>query len=250
VDAVAAARRALDPTGVILHMRLRMDAPTGVNGGIQRSFQETWTAQDPSRWRLEQWSLDRGGKLLHRSELAYGHGELSIYDGPKLVIRQGYRDDTLQTRLPSLFSQTGGDPDTDLRALLSSGRLRDEGEQQVEGRTVRRLVRDDPEMQFVVDVDPVTFVPVAGSLAFGSAPEARRSPVFTFAVEVFERLPVTSANEQRLKITPPAGTRRVVSTAADMRRYEREYRKWRKQCRRQESGDEICPAPRPYPGAG
>jgi hypothetical protein len=245
VDAVAAARQALDPAGVILHMRVRVDAGPEVRG-IQQSFQETWTAQDPQRWRLEQWNLGEKGEEVHRSEFAYAEGEQSQFEGSTLTIRQGYRDNTPQTRLPTLFSQTGDDPDADLRSLLTSGKLADAGEQQVGGRTVRRLVRDDGLRRFVIDVDPETFAPVGGKMTF-RRPAGTRIPTMTqtFTVEAFERLPITPENETLLRISAPAGTRTVVHTAADMRRFEREYRRWRKRCTREKGGVSRCPGPPP-----
>ena len=53
-----------------------------------------------------------------------------------------------------------------------------------------------------------------------------------FVVEAFERLPITAETEKLLRIIPPAGTKTTVYTAADMRRFEREYRRWRKHCRK------------------
>jgi hypothetical protein len=243
IDAVAAVRKALDPSGVILHMRVRSDAPPGV-GGVQRSFQETWSAQAPQRWHLRQWGLV--GKSLHRRpapEMAYGGGEQSDYNGKRLRIQRGYKDNTPQTRLPNLFSATGGDPDTDLRALLSSGKLRDEGEMQVGGRTVRRLSRDERGIRTLVfDVDPVTFAPLGGTLNFfRRAGQGKPLFTFTFVVEAFERLPITTETEKLLTIAPPAGTRTVVVTAAQMRARERRRQAWRKQCVHHESGRVTCP---------
>jgi hypothetical protein len=244
VDAIAAARKALDPTGVILHMRLRIDAPDGRT----RSFQETWSAQEPQRWRLRWWN--EGGAPLHRGpgETAYGDGEQSQYHRRRLTIRQGYEDNTPQTRLPTIFSQKGGDPDSDLRALLTSGKLTDEGEQQSGGRTVRRLTKDDGLRKMVFDVDPVTFVPLGGSMTL--RPPNSRFPATTnaFVVEAFERLPITAETEKLLKITPPAGTKTTVYTAADRRRFKREYEAWRKKCRKGKNHRLVCPGAPPTLG--
>jgi hypothetical protein len=241
VDAIAAASKALDPAGVILHMRIRTDLPDGRT----RSFQERWSAQDPQRWRLR--SFNQGGAPLHRGpeEWAYGGGERSYYKGHRLQIERGFQDDTPQTRLPTIFSQSGGDPDSDLRALLTSGKLRDEGEQQAGGRTVRRLVGEDGLRRMVFDVDPVTFVPLGGSMTLRPPTARQQTMTATFVVEVFERLPITPESEKLLQLTPPDGTKTTVYSAADMRRFEREYRAWRKQCRKGRNHRPACPGSPP-----
>ncbi|MBE2314894.1 hypothetical protein DVA67_002815 [Solirubrobacter sp. CPCC 204708] len=238
VDAVAAARRALDPRGVILHMRIRTDAPPGVSG-IQQAYQETWTAQAPERWRLKQWWV--GGPA--QEQAAYAGGELSWLRAGTLTVRQGYKDDTPQSRLPNMLTQ-GAEPDTDLRGMLASGAVQDRGEVQSGGRTVRRLVRTSRHVDTVIDVDPATFAPVGGSTTtkFGNRGPAMTS---TFVVEAFERLPITPQNEARLRIVVPEGTKRVVHSSADVRRFEREYREWRKRCRERKDGRSACPGTPP-----
>jgi hypothetical protein len=228
VDAIAAARKALDPNGVILHFRIRTVFP---DSRRQVSYDETWSAQDPQRWRSKSWVLP-GPKHDRPTEAAYGGGESRWFDAKKLVITTGYHDYTPQTRMPTIFSQTGNDPDADLRAQLVSGKFKDEGEQQAGGRTVRRLSRDDGVRKLVVDVDPQTFVPVGGTQSYRQPGKPLSSAMTsTFAVEAFERLPISAETEKQLTFTAPAGTRVVTRTAADIRRYRREYRKWRKTCR-------------------
>jgi hypothetical protein len=245
VDAIAAARKALDPAGVILHMRIRTELP---GRGIRTSFEETWSAQDPQRWRLKQWNRgDRG--FASDSEMAYGGGEQSSYERGRLTIRQGYTDNTPQTRLPTIFSQRGEDPDSDLRALLTSGKLKDEGEQQAGGRTVRRLTKQDGLRTMVFDVDPVTFAPLGGSMTFRTPPKTKIPEMtLTFEVEAFERLPITAETEKLLKIAPPAGTKTTVYTAGDMRRFQREYRAWRKKCTKGKNHRLSCPRALPRLG--
>jgi hypothetical protein len=53
----------------------------------------------------------------------------------------------------------------------------------------------------------------------------------TFTVETFERLPISAETEKLLRFATPAGTRVVTRTAADIRRYQRAHRKWRKTCK-------------------
>jgi hypothetical protein len=134
--------------------------------------------------------------------------------------------------MPTIFSQTGNDPDADLRAQLVSGKFKDEGEQQVGGRTVRRLSRDDGVRRLVVDVDPQTFVPLGGTQSLRPPGKPLSAAMTsTFTVEAFERLPISAETEKLLTFTPPAGTTIVTRTAADIRRYQREFRKWRKTCK-------------------
>jgi hypothetical protein len=243
VDAVAATRQVLNPAGVILHFRIRTDIP---GSGITTAYQETWSAQDPQRWRIKSSNL-QGSKVTNAEESSYGGGEQRSYDRRKLVITTGYKDYTPQTRMPNFFSQTGNDPDADLRSLLMAGKLTDQGEQQAGGRTVRRLSRDDGVRKLVVDVDPQTFVPLGGTTTF-RWPNRPKIPVYTdtFTVESFERLAITPENEKLLTFAPPPGTTTVTRTAADLRRYQREYRKWRKTCKQRKKDNRlICPTPIP-----
>jgi hypothetical protein len=219
VDALAAVRKALDPNGVILHMRVRSDTPPGTHG-VQHTWQETWTAQDPQRWRMKQRQRGSHG-VDYDSDWSYAHGEFSTYERGRYVVRQGYKDNTPQTRLPTLFSTAGKDPDTDLRSLLTSGKLEDEGEVQSGGRTVRRLVRDDNGLRTVVfDVDPVTFAPIGGTMTF-RFPHGGRTMTITLAVEAFERLPITPETEKHLLLDVPPGTPKRVVTATEKHRRER-----------------------------
>jgi hypothetical protein len=215
-------------------------------GGITTAYQETWSAQDPQRWRIKSSNL-QGSKVTYAAEGSYGGGEQRSYDGRKLVITTGYKDYTPQTRMPNVFSPTGNDPDADLRALLMAGKLTDRGEQQAGGRTVRRLSRDDGVRKLVVDVDPQTFVPLGGTMTL-RVPNRPKIPVHTstFTVETFERLAITPETEKLLTFAPPAGTTTVTRTAADLRRFQRESRKWRKTCKQRKKDNRlICPTPMP-----
>ena len=97
---------------------------------------------------------------------------------------------------------------------------------------------------------PPRSCPVGGSYSHDSRHTRQRALTFTFVVQAVERLPITPANERRLEITPPAGTRTVVRTAADKRCFEREYREWRQRCRPRKGGGETCPGAPPDPNAG
>jgi hypothetical protein len=203
VDAVAAARKALDPAGVILHMRLRIDLP---GADVEQTVMETWSAQAPGRWRLVQASKD--GEPI---ELAYAGGEHSDYVRGRLTIERGFTAEDPAARLPSVFSQRGKDPDTNLRALLASGKLLDKGEAQVAGKTVRRLTSKQGMRKLDFDVDPVTFAPLGGRIVYDLPSDSKRPGMdLRFVVEAFERLPITPETEKLLVITPPAGTKTTV----------------------------------------
>ena len=239
VDAIAAVRQALDPANAILHIRIRTDLTHGA-GGARHAYQETWTAKQPQRWRLHQWTPGRHNAGLAQ-RIAYADGELSFLQGGRLTVEQGIKEGSRQARLPTLVSQNGDDPDVDLRALLDSGKLTDEGEVQADGRTVRRLVSQDGIRTAVFDVDPTTFVPLGGSFTFKLAHASKLTVAFT--VEVFERLPITPETERHLALRVPEGTHRYVISAADMRRREEMMRAWEKRCVRRGSGNVVCPAP-------
>ncbi|MDA0183916.1 hypothetical protein OJ997_26655 [Solirubrobacter phytolaccae] len=214
VDALAKARAALAVAdGEMLHLRLQNlepDLPKGANAvkAIRSGTQEQWSASDPQRWRIK--TTDGVGEVV---ESAYAAGVNSHYtaNDDRLVRVGGYRDGIPQVRMPSLFGQGGGDPDTDLRAALDKGRLTDTGEVRVDGRTVRRLKSDQDLFVLIYDVDPQTFAPVGGSRAYYMPPrkpggKRRWAGTFAFTVDVFERVP---ADENALTITPGADTKIV-----------------------------------------
>jgi hypothetical protein len=215
VDAIAAVRKTLDPAGVVLYFRIRTDIP---GGGLKTSYAETWSAQDPQRWRLKSWST--GGPKHHRvTQASYGRGASRWLYEKKLTVTTGYRDHTAGTRLPSMFGQSSSDPDADLRAQLASGKFKDEGEQQSGGRTVRRLSRDDGVRKLVVDVDPATFIPLGGTMSLRPPGKPlTEAMTMTFTVEAFERLPLTPETEKLLTFTVPRGTKVVTRTVEERRR--------------------------------
>ena len=243
LNAIAAARKQLDPTGVILHFRisLRNSLP-----GVDGAFEETWSAQDPQRWRMRS---SGDGRTIQ--ETSYGGGEQRYLDGKHLIVTTGYKDYTPQTRLPTIFSQNGNDPDADLRAMLLSGKLQDDGNVLSGGRSVRRLVRDDGLRTLVFDVDPTTFVPVAGSLTYHPPTDSKVPEIVTrFTVDVFERLPITPDTERLLTITPPPGTTTSTRTTAELERYQKAFERWRQRCKHRPRKHKVCPAMPKLPGTG
>ena len=98
----------------------------------------------------------------------------------------------------------GGDPSTDLRAMLAAGDVRDDGVVTVDERSVRRLVSDQHEAgRLVYYMDPQTFAPLGGRLYFG------RVPALEFTVEDYERLPLNAETEKLLTFEETPKTKHV-----------------------------------------
>jgi hypothetical protein len=200
VDAVAKARAALVvPPGQMLHMRIRME-----RGALGEGVDEVWAATDPPRWRHVSTSPQQ------TMTFAFGAGVSSYYDAKANRLRKitGYADDSPQAKLRTLLGVGNGSPDEDLRAALERGELVDAGEQQVDGRTGRRLEskdKDSPKTIIVLtyDVDPKTFAPVGGSRTYYLPPKKPGGPrrmvgkpsdsTFRFKVELYERVPIDEA---------------------------------------------------------
>ncbi|MBE2319535.1 hypothetical protein DVA67_026445 [Solirubrobacter sp. CPCC 204708] len=206
VDAIAAAREALAPDGEIVHMKIELRHGTRV---VMPS--EQWYAANPTRWRTR----FEGGVIGRRSggnriETAFFKDRLRFYDAWTDTVTI-WRDAKLPQAgaSPSMF---GGDPATDLRAELDKGDVRDDGVVSVDGRQVRRLVREDGQYgfkrRFVYHVDPKTFEPIGGHMSF-----RRRGGKFMrgpqFKVTLYERLPLNARNEQLLKFDKTLDTRYV-----------------------------------------
>lgn len=147
-----------------------------------------------------------------------------------MKINEGFNDSGPGARTPGLFGLTGGaDPAADLQRALTLGDLIDEGEQQVNGRTVRRLVgKPSPNdgkrvtRRFVYDVDPDTFAPVGGEMQIGY-PTTQGNPITTrFHVDEYDRLPATTENERLLKIATGPATKTTTNSAEKLREQERD----------------------------
>ncbi|RKQ90593.1 hypothetical protein C8N24_0405 [Solirubrobacter pauli] len=200
VDAIAAARAALAPTGEIVHMKIRMTLP----GNRPGSETEQWYAADPVRWRTRQVLRGAG-----RIEIASSDDRLRVYNARRDVVTI-YDDAKLATG-PNLF---GTDPASDLREQLAKGDVRDEGVVRFDGRDARRLVQevkhDGFTQRFVYYADPTTFAPLAGQLTIlRKHGKALRGP--EYRVTVYERLPLNEQTEALLKLDKTPSTRYVWS---------------------------------------
>jgi hypothetical protein len=101
----------------------------------------------------------------------------------------------------------GGDPAGDLRDQLGAG-VRDAGVTTVDGRDVRRLVREDLNRRLLFYVDPDTFEPVGGELNL-ERPDGTLSRGPTFRVTLYERLPLDDRSAGLLKLGRTPNTRFV-----------------------------------------
>jgi hypothetical protein len=218
LDPIAEARAALAPSGEILHMRIAIETtdPSVANGERQETM-EIWSAQNPPRWRVARVIPARSGLgesgVSSRHELAYADGVQTLLISPQnlLQVTRGLEHDESAVVPPSPFGAARGDVRADLHSLLGEGRVTDEGEIDVDGRRVHRFTgqmeAESVSREFVYDVDPRTFEPLAGTLTIRSAGRSEgESFVRTtnMRVELFDRLPVTPANQRSLTVEVPA----------------------------------------------
>jgi hypothetical protein len=264
LDPVAEAQAALAAPGEIVHMRITSTfvAP-GVGSVPPPQTTEQWYAPDPPRWRFVQTIPprkagqggigDAHGFITGREEFSYAHGVQRSYIAERdtLTVSRGFSDAGPAARVLSPLGPGSGDLQTDLRAMLAGGEVSDEGEVQVGGRTLRRLVSVDPSpaakrrggpgRRLVYDVDPQTFAPVQATLTLTipSRPGALRL-VSRMRVDTYERIPLTAATAGLLRIQTTPHTTVVVNTAAQLRARELRFRK---SCHRLKSGTLACKAP-------
>lgn len=258
LDPVAEARAALASPGEIIYMKIT-STTTATTSGTEPGPRTTeqWSALDPLRWRYVQ-SIppasprqgamgDSREPIFGRMELSYGHGVLRHYltERNSLTVTTGYRDDEPDARMPSLLGQGSGDPQGDLRSMLSDAEVSDEGEQRVDGKTVRRFVsvRQRPETQsrlrLVLDVDPATFAPLQGSVSLSFDGEGVRV-VDYLHVDDYRRLPLNARTERLLEIDAAPETTVTRHSAQGLR--ERMQR-WKAKCRPLKNGNLACPPP-------
>ena len=259
-DIVAEARAALSPPGEIVHMVIRSETARDDARPAPGNVIEQWSTVDPPRWRIIQklprpgegrgMVADSEGPIYGRQEIAYANGvqQTFLAERNALLIQEGFRDDGPAARVPGFFA-TGGDPEVDLRAMLASGEVTDDGEHQVGGRAVRRLVSEHSEdvtarRRLVYDVDPDTFAPVQGSVTIrvGRGPRAPKLSL-RFVVDRYVRIPITAESAKLLRIKTNSATKVTVRTAEDLRRRQERLRKWRNQCVSKPNGRVRCPAP-------
>jgi hypothetical protein len=211
VDVVAQAQAALAPAGEIVHMTVTTTVSDGPSS-VSRTA-EQWSATHPERWRLVQTiepsSTDTlrdrfGGVILGRVELSYDGGVLRRFLADQNILDVLRARDPQVAGIPGLLR--GADPATELRAALDSGTVTDEGEQQIGGRTVRRIVTmrgtGRQARQFTFDVDPQTYAPVQAQLTTPEIPDV----VYRFHVDSYERLTLTPRTARLLTIATNAAT--------------------------------------------
>ena len=258
LDPVAEARAALALPGEIIYMKITTITTSTTSGTVPAPrTTEQWSAVDPLRWRYVQ-SIphasarqgamgDSRGPIFGRMELSYGNGVLRHYLAARnsLTVTTGYRDDEPDAGMPSLVGQGGGDPQGDLRSMLSNAEVRDEGEQRVGGRTVRRFVsvRQRPEthsrLRLVLDVDPATFAPLQGSVSLSFDGEGVRV-VDHLHVDDYRRISLNERTKQLLEIDTAPDT---TVTRDSIQALRDRVTRWKAKCRPLKNGNLACPPP-------
>ncbi|HEX6023893.1 MAG TPA: hypothetical protein VFZ00_18025 [Solirubrobacter sp.] len=206
VDAIAKAREALAPADEIVHMKVQMRL--GKDGHMPST--EQWYGGNPARWRMVHnltAVAPRAGKVRPMmAESIYSNGRYRFYDKNRDVVTIISGLEMTPMGGPSVL---GGDPSTDVRALLAAGDVRDDGVVTVDGRQVRRLVSDRKdggmERRLVYYMDPQTFAPVGGRVYFGKPP----APAIQFTVTGYERLPLNAETEKLLRFGKTPNTKYV-----------------------------------------
>jgi hypothetical protein len=265
LDPVAEARAALAAPGEIIYMKITSTSDLGNAGaGAPPQTTEQWSGVAPPRWRVVQTLPppgSPGGTMTNsdgpitpisgRVEMAYGGGEQRQYiaDSDTLTVQQGFTDDGPAARVPSVIPASSGDVETDLRAMLTGGEVTDEGEQQADGRQVRRFVivrrrghgDGAAEWRFVYDVDPETYAPIGATVTL-SIPDRSGEPQITTRIHVdeYKKIPLNATTATLLEIQTTPQTKITVHTPDEL--HERE-RRMREQCRPSPDGDVACPPP-------
>ena len=189
--------------------------------------------------------------------MAYGGGEQRQYvpQSDTLTVQQGYTDDGPAARVPSVIPASSGDVETDLRAMLTGGEVTDEGEQQADGRKVRRFVivrrrghgNGAAEWRFVYDVDPETYAPIGATVTL-NIPSRSGEPHITTRIHVdeYKRIPLNATTTALLEIQTAPQTKIIIHTPDGLRERER---RMREHCRPSPDGDVACdPAVLQTPG--
>jgi hypothetical protein len=246
VDAVAAARAALDADGQILHMkvRVRLDPSMKIARGAKISgAQEQWSQSDPKRWRFRETRTDGSW-----AEFAYADGTATDYDSDRNRVRRitGFKDTDPQARpLGLLGVRGGGDPDAGLKAMLATGKVTDVGLVQADGREVRRLEGKDRYRDWVYDVDPETFAPVSVALTT-HLPNSEGSDTMRLVIELYERIPLgADVFTPRTKPDATVTTRTKQQFLAAFEEQRRREKVWGRCVKRNHGSHKGC-GPSPY----
>lgn len=243
VDAIARARAALAVGHQIVHMRITSSfAGPGSRRGPRQPPVEVWATNAPDRWRTvtpvampfgpgpptgPTFGQD-GYPIYGLVQYAYANGRTRTLNPARDTItvfpysKYAAKNPAPDTPLRSLGGG-GVDPASQLRDALTNGNVVDEGEQNVGGRTVRRLVstkertvvehghhgltfRVRQRTRLTYDVDPKTFTPVDGEASYGPVDHF---PKYTerFRITTYERIPLTTQTAALLKIPVDPKTR-------------------------------------------
>lgn len=268
LDVVAEARAALGTPGDILNYSVQFEGgmvpkdPAKARSAADRARHaratqcrsgppEVWqTTSGETRWRAN-WPaapcaimLSAGHAFSGRSETAYAPGALVTYD-PEGNWLQTETDPPASASAPPQFYDDGligrsheRDPASQIRSLLTAGRLHDAGEVTVDGRRLRRFVAKlpapgtrganppgPPTIEY--QVDATTFAPVTLSRTFrqrtrvlGTAthtPHQVRTFRYTATFLRYRHLPLTPANERLLEVHPPADVERTTLDGSKIR---------------------------------
>lgn len=235
LDPVAEARAALSPPGEVIYLKIiARTTGVGINVGRQPrgpNTTEQWTTVGPPRWRVVQTSVTPALGLRDETQFSYAGGTQSIYSErrDKLTRREGLSDHGAAAKP---VGPLRGDPQSDLRSLLASGRVRDAGLVLVGERKVRRLVSDHRTFSdrrtggsvttgFTYDVDSSSFAPIRATLTErfrGRRASDRSSLRTTFLVDRYERLPLNPTTAKLLVIPTTANTKVTVITKVQRKR--------------------------------
>lgn len=216
-NALAQARSALDPRGVVIYSVVE----TSSAQSAATKTESSWTTETPRRWRLSSPQNGAGdtGQVLGgtATEFAYAAGKQSTYRPRRrlLAVTSGFDPNGPASRPLGVF----GAGSSEIRKLLRDGKVEDRGELEENGRRVRRLVSVQPPTrqvglgrELVYDVDPETFDPIAAKLSFTSLTatgSTTSDQTTTFRVRTYKRLPATASNLKLLQIPAPADARVV-----------------------------------------
>ena len=182
VDAVAAAREALAPTDEIVHMKVRMKCPRTISARRSSSGTRAIRRAGGRASPCDAAGTPRAGG---DAEMAYRTIACGCTTSAVTSCRSGER--RCRPMSPSIL---GGDPSTDLRAMLAQGDVRDDGVVTVDGR-VGAPARQRAEglgRRLVYYMDPQTFAPVGGHFSL-LRPGGKYSRGPSFTVTLYERLP-------------------------------------------------------------
>lgn len=246
-DDVDAARAALPDSGGITHVRMKLDfeytdvAPIHpLTGRIGAHLPPTFSAaedEDPpiSTGEIERWiataPLRDRTAWIHRfpngttgtDERSYADGEFRDWNSTERVVhviplsdgeRAEYEYDRLGTQREWLFNVAwGADPVAGVRAMLDGGMLRSAGRITHEGRSVLRLVGEEPGTEengspggpiaYEYLVDPRSFAPVrARETKTVRAPDENGQGAERFVVNwsfsLYEQLPLNASTQHLL----------------------------------------------------